>query len=397
MQRERHLIDSRESWSKATQMSWEAAGATDPQGLPRRPPSRSNAVAEFLFTGGFTALLFPLAWLLRRWLGLDLAEYWVGFSMFYAAYLVNDPHFAASYLLFYADARARASGRVFSRKQTTLYWLAGFVAPVGLVLWAWAALAFSSAPLLGMLVQCMFFFVGFHYTKQGFGLMIVLSARRGVLFSVPERRAILAHCLAGWAFAWATPVAPRLLVEDKGVVFLRWSRPLLLSHVALLALVASTLWLSVVLFRKWRRERVKVVSTPLTALLASVWAWSIFSSLDPLVRYAVPALHSLQYLWMVQLLKSNEAQALTEPPHFQMNPRVRLMIFACSAVALGFVLFHVVGQVLDGALVSKRERIADLGPTRYFAAIYAVINLHHYAMDAVIWRRDNPKTRYLRV
>jgi len=25
-----------------------------------------------------------------------------------------------------------------------------------------------------------------------------------------------------------------------------------------------------------------------------------------------------------------------------------------------------------------------------------VVNIHHYFMDHVIWRRDNPDTRYLR-
>ena len=34
--------------------------------------------------------------------------------------------------------------------------------------------------------------------------------------------------------------------------------------------------------------------------------------------------------------------------------------------------------------------------TPYFAAIFTVLNLHHYFMDFVIWRRDNAETRYLR-
>ena len=30
--------------------------------------------------------------------------------------------------------------------------------------------------------------------------------------------------------------------------------------------------------------------------------------------------------------------------------------------------------------------------TPYFAAIYVVVNLHHYLMDMVLWRRENPTT-----
>ena len=32
----------------------------------------------------------------------------------------------------------------------------------------------------------------------------------------------------------------------------------------------------------------------------------------------------------------------------------------------------------------------------FIAAIFAIVNLHHYFRDHVIWRRDNPDTRYLR-
>jgi hypothetical protein len=31
------------------------------------------------------------------------------------------------------------------------------------------------------------------------------------------------------------------------------------------------------------------------------------------------------------------------------------------------------------------------------AASYVVVNIHHYFMDSVIWRRENPDMRYLQV
>jgi hypothetical protein len=63
---------------------------------------------------------------------------------------------------------------------------------------------------------------------------------------------------------------------------------------------------------------------------------------------------------------------------------------------LGWVLFHGAPDVLDGALVSRRVRASDMGATPYFAALYTFVNIHHYFMDYVIWRRENPHTRYLR-
>ena len=52
-------------------------------------------------------------------------------------------------------------------------------------------------------------------------------------------------------------------------------------------------------------------------------------------------------------------------------------------------------SALDDFLVPRRWRYTDLGPTPYFAALFAVVNIHHYFMDFVIWRKDNPRTRYL--
>jgi hypothetical protein len=75
-----------------------------------------------------------------------------------------------------------------------------------------------------------------------------------------------------------------------------------------------------------------------------------------------------------------------------------LLVLAVSAVALGFVQFHLAPELLDLArwLVPHRTPATlDLGVTPWFAALFAVVNLHHYFMDMVIWRRENPETRFL--
>ena len=76
---------------------------------PKAPGIRS-ALVEFLLVGGLTPFLYPLSWLARRTFGLDASEYAIGFLMFHAAHLINDPHFSVTYLLFYEDFRARAFG-----------------------------------------------------------------------------------------------------------------------------------------------------------------------------------------------------------------------------------------------------------------------------------------------
>ena len=336
-----------------------SASVAEPRPLNPSPPSSTagaerrggarlgTGLGELLAVGGLTPLLFPASWALRRWLGLDAADLVVGFTFFHAAFVVNDPHFSVTYVLFYRDVRARALGDAFAPAQRARYLVAGFVVPAALAAWAVAGLAMRSAAVLGWMIQLMFLLVGWHYVKQGFGAMMVLAARRRVAFRPRERLAILAHCFAGWAYAWAGHGHPGQEVEEKGVVYTSLARPAWVGRFTGAAFAATLVVLVVVLVAKWRREGRLPLFTPLCALIASVWAWSVFSAADPLVRYAVPALHSAQYLYFVGLLERGRAREREGPPWFE-SSRARLGLLAASALALGWVLFH-------GALVGARR------------------------------------------
>ncbi|MBX3258765.1 MAG: hypothetical protein KF782_03545 [Labilithrix sp.] len=362
--------------------------------------TRASRLVEFMLVGGATLVLFPLAWLLRGLAGLDDAELAVGFTAFYAAYVVNDPHFTVTYLLFYRGARRRAFGAEIARAQRARWIFAGVVAPIGLAAWAAAALALRSAAALGWMIQLMYLLVGWHYVKQGFGVVTVLSARRGFRMSPRERAAILFHCYAGWAFAWSNPAAPAGEYEEKGVVYTALAHPRWLELTAGAVLAISAVTLAAVVLARFRREGRTLPLAPLGGLLITVWSWAIFSAADPLVRYVIPALHSIQYLYFVWLMKRNEARAEEGPPAFGRPVAVRVGLLALTALGLGVLVFHLGPTFLDTAFAPRPPRGAattdPLGETPYFAAIFVFVNIHHYFMDHVIWRRENPDTRWLR-
>jgi hypothetical protein len=370
-----------------------------PAALSRSSAWRTRLV-EFLLVGGATLVLWPLAWLYRQSAGLDSSELTVGFLAFHAAFLINDPHFAVTYLLFYKDAKNRAFGRAFNPSQQVRYLVAGVVVPLALAVWAMLALTTGSAQTLGLMIQLMFFLVGWHYVKQGFGVLTVLSARRGVRFGPTERTVVLTHCFAGWAYAWASPADPGKEAVEKGVVYTSLTHPPGLELVTHIAFLLSTLALVWVLVRKRRREGRWPPLAPLTGFLITIWLWTVYSSLDPLMVYLIPALHSVQYLYFVWLLKRNEARAAEGPPTFGLPSPLRLGILTASAVGLGWVLLNGAPAWLDSALVLPGSNVSgaptELGATPYVAAIFAFVNIHHYFMDYVIWRRDNPDTRFLR-
>jgi hypothetical protein len=353
---------------------------------------------EFLLVGGGTLLAFPLSWWLQRQLGLDQALFAAGFFTFHAAYVLNDPHFSVTYLLFYRDVRQRAFGVAFSRAQRVRYWLAGFLVPALLVGWGALALTLRSAPLLGWMIQLMFLLVGWHYVKQGFGVLTVLSARRGVVLSPRERKVLLWHCFAGWGFAWANPAVPAGEYVEHGVVYGAVAHPRWLELATAAILAGSTLALALVLRERWQRERRLLPLAPLASFLITIWSWTIYSRVDPFVQYLIPALHSLQYFYFVWLMQSNRARAQEGPPLFGRPVRAHLGLWAAGALGLGWLLFRGAPTLLDELLVSGVRRGAGgaPGPTPLFALFFFALNIHHYFMDHVIWRRENPDTRFLR-
>jgi hypothetical protein len=382
---------------------------------PLPGPVRARTIGEFLITGGATLLLIPLALWYRKAAGLEHSEYLVSMVAFYAAYVINDPHFAVSYLLFYKNIGARLRGEEFQGAQRIRYIVAGFVVPVLMSAWIAVALIQMSAALLGALVQLMFFLVGWHYVKQGFGVLTVLSARYGVRFSGRERFVALAHCFSAWAYAWTSPREMGGRYEESGVVYTALRHPPGLEPIALVAFALSTLALVWVVIERIRRRDPLPPVAATTGFFMALWLWTVYSSFDPLIAYVIPGLHSLQYWYFVYLLKKNEARHddTGGKPAVTWLDRVsvmfgplwgRLGLFFVTAVALAWLGFSGVPEFLDDNFVASTAKLGEnpeissitIGATTFVAAFATFINIHHYFMDHVIWRRENPDTRFLR-
>lgn len=361
-------------------------------------PSRrsSGAAVEFLLTGGATPLVLGALVLARQLLGVDDATFAVGLTTFYLAYLVNDPHFAVTYVLFYRRAKERALSSAYSRLQRARYWFAGAVVPLALGVWAAAALGARSAETLGALFQLMFFLVSWHYVKQGIGVLVMLSARAGMRFSARERWLILAHALAAWLHARATPFDPGSPFIEQGVFYHSLRHPGWLEPVTRALFLGSLVGLVFALTSFYRRERRLPPAAALCGFLCTVLTWVVFPDLDPLFVYVIPLLHSLQYLYFVVQREHAEGRHFEGEPHFGRPALLRVGLLAAAALALGWFLFHGLPDTLDDVFsLASKDPLDPLGPTPWLAACFAFVNLHHYFMDAVIWRREVPEARYL--
>jgi hypothetical protein len=160
------------------------------------------------------------------------------------------------------------------------------------------------------------------------------------------------------------------------------------------AVGATVVFLAMVL-RKGQSAGWRLPWNGLLAYAVSLYLWLIVVRISPLLLFCVPAFHSLQYLvvvWRYQLNRTNAApDAATRPG--RLLPSVgslRLAVFLGLGILLGWLGFWGLPAWLNGAIAYDR---AALGPTVFLFVFWIFINIHHYFLDNVMWRRENPETR----
>ena len=316
--------------------------------------------------------------------------------MFFLAHFVNHPHFAHSYQLFYKDFRAKA----FSPDSVlaTRYRFAGIMVPAVLATFFAVALAQGNAPLLGLAANVMFLTVGWHYAKQGFGILMLDAALKGIRFSADERRRLLLNTHLVWVTYWLAANDALSSKELWGLTYylLDVPDPLLVAMAALA--VVSTLAVGRDLFLRWRAERTLPLNG-LAAYAAAVYVWLLVGRLDPVLLLLVPFFHSLQYMAVVWRYQLNvEEDRRHGGPHAGAQPWTAWI----RSAPAGLARFAIVGGILGAAgfwwapvaanALSGYDR-AVFGATLFLFVGWTFINIHHYFIDNVIWRRENPETR----
>ena len=406
-----HLHDYRPSYRRqgspedrdVTVMSGKAlahtqAPASDPARVPGTPSRHKqwlfNPWIDFLTLGGgsFVALAALAAFYPHD----EPARAALAGIMLFLAHFVNHPHFAHSYQLFYRGFASKA----FSPDSplAARYRLAGIMVPAVLAAFLLSALALGSTPLLGLAANVMFFTVGWHYAKQGYGILMLDAARKGIRFNAGERQRLLWNTHLIWVTNWL--FANDVLSERElwGITYYLFDLPdPLLYTVAALATI-STFAVGCDVFAKWRTGR-KLPVNGLLAYIAGGYVWLMFVRFDPLLLLVVPMFHSLQYMavvWRYQLNAEGERLGARGPAvgrrltAWFRTRTASLVRFALVAGILGYLGFWLAPIVFDTVIGYDRT---VLGATVFLFIGWTFINIHHYFIDNVIWRRDNPGTR----
>lgn len=340
---------------------------------------------DFLCLGGGSLIVIPLVMMMP-----EASVPTLILLMWMLADVLNHPHFAASYQIFYRGYMEKVSGDHLPLGMRIRYLFAGIVVPVALLGFFAVSLALESAYMLGWSGNAMLFLVGWHYTKQGYGMLMVDAVYKRRFFNDREKAVFLCNAYACWILFW---LSMNWYISERelwGLSYYTFQVPEILLWVVGAAVGVTTL-LTFRVFALRLSSGAGLPWTGVVAYLTSLYFWAL-ARFHPMALIFVPAFHSLQYLVIVWRAEKNRADLAADEraPDVQdkrmLPPIVTFMLWA---FLLGLAGFWWLPQLFDN-IVSYDTEI--FGGTMFMFMFWIFINIHHYFMDNVIWRRENPDT-----
>ena len=315
------------------------------------------------------------------------AEVAVGIIAMTLANLINHPHFGHSYQIFYRSFGAKLTSHEYPSGLRARYLVAGVVVPAVLGTFFVTTFLAGNAALMGRGVHAMLFLVGWHYVKQGYGMLAVDSTLKRRFLPDATKRLLLVNAYANWIMTWVILNNSLSSAEGYwGLEFAALRFPGWFTALAWVAGLATTSVTIVELVRLWRAGTPLPVNG-LIAYAVSIYLWRLLP-LTIVGALLVPVFHSLQYLvvvWRYQLNAVNDPTSAGSG-----GPRRRFAGFILRGTVIGAIGFWVVPLALTLAVPYDH---AVFGPALFIFMAWVGINVHHYFLDTVIWRRANPDTR----
>jgi hypothetical protein len=321
----------------------------------------------------------------------------VHFAVLLIALILNFPHFIHSYQVFYGSFGQIVLQKGATRTLRRRYLWSGIIAPTILVCLLALAILAREPNLLRYLVNAMAFFVGWHYVKQGYGMLMADAAMKRSFFSVGAKKCLLINAYVCWALSWLMINSALSEQTFANLSYFTFDLPDGAPTIAAIALGLSSLWSLAILVAHARKHGVAFPVSGTAAYVASLYVW-LFVHYDPELVAFIPAFHSLQYLYMIWRHRWNlEAEkpdaaarvATAVGPMNVSRAQARFVTYILSAIVLGVFAFLAAPAALDLYVPYDRTLFGD---RLFMLVIWVFINIHHYFIDNAMWRAENPHT-----
>ena len=353
-----------------------------------KPRALVHPYLDIWLLGGLSYVALLAVWLVTDVAGVNL-KYSLPWWVFYAAFVVNYPHFSYSYQLFYRGFVGRLFGDETELTSRLRLLLAGIIVPAVMIGYFTHVGMVKNHDMMGYGVSAMFFFVGWHYVKQGYGVLITASVYKGVFYKNWQKYLLIANAYAVWVYAWARGNAAIYKRDYYDIKYMAINMPDGLVFWTGVIAAVTTILAVIALVQNVRRSR-RMSWGGLLGYTSSSYFWVLFAAVHPLFFYMVPFFHSLQYLAFVYKFKKSEFEKTRDAA----VPAWRQGLKPAAFILAGFILG---GAMMDWLpkWFDTRVALENAGFTRnyYLVSFLLFINIHHFFIDNAFWRRDNKEVQ----
>jgi hypothetical protein len=360
-----------------------------------------GGASVFVWLTMFVLQHFRSSWAIDHWFK-DLSVTAVSLTL-----IVNNPHFLVSYKLAYSRGRSFIAANSwqlavvpallvalfavayakFDAPTATMVPLAGNLAGI-IGSWGLGTAALSTPRfgdfLFTLAFNAMFFTVGWHYTKQTFGCMMVYANFDGYRLTPRQRTLIKWNLLSVWwlNFTWGNLRQTQLTFSD--FKYYSFDLPDALLPITACSVAAGlALVVYQVFYRNYTRSRQLPSANVLVPFVAMYVWWMPFTRQQEFYLLLTPLFHSLQYLAFVYKLEDSRLK--TTSSHYEL----RATALTIGIVVAGWLSFEYIPATMDAWLGTFNAWRMFF----FFTAAMLFINIHHYFIDNVLWRFKDPVVR----
>jgi len=318
---------------------------------------------------------------------------------------VNLPHFFISYRLAYFQG-----GGFIWRNQLQLFWVPLLLIAILMLstflAFEWPALQPFERPIrkslrklgfsglnsgylmLAVLFVVQYTAVGWHYSKQAFGVALFRLRAVGQPLSGREITWLKTSLMCVWLSYFTLVASGNQTYHFGSLTYTSLGLSPVFYWAALFLLplsLGANIW---VLRASAQRHQLKSLDLAACGSIFSVYCWfapPIYLRVPGFFETLSPFFHSVQYLAFACRYEINSGR---QRKRFRLSPAVWTVLIYLLTIGAGAFLFRFVPATLD---VNYPAGLAG-----FFALqAYLFLNLHHYWIDNAIWRHSNPEIRTL--
>jgi hypothetical protein len=236
--------------------------------------------------------------------------------------------------------------------------------------------------ILGRYLQVIYLtWAPFHYAKQIYGLSLMYTFRGGTKLDSGDKRLIYWTCMMPFLYAIMSGSSQMGLGWLLPVEFVSANETVLgtLNGIKFVLMILTFAMPVVLYWRVWTTRRQALPLIVMVMMLANGLWWTGLSYLDAFVIATIA--HGIQY--MAIMLIYHVREQLAEPAN-QRGWLFHAGSFYAKCVALGYGLFNCWPFIFVWAGAGLAESML---------MVIATINIHHFIVDAYIWRLRVPENQ----